>query len=90
MKLHKLSVHFVIEEMIESSFIEKISVALDSFLGKNPIPIDLAIHSLNILFYIHLWKLRNLLTKVNMLYHIFSLTKFRAKFLKMTVLIMPK
>ena len=64
MKLNKISVYFMNEEMAENSFIERISEALDSFVSKNPVPTDFAIHSINILFYVHLWKLRSLLTKV--------------------------
>ncbi len=64
MKLNKLSVYFVVEEMAEDPFVDKISATLDTFLKKYPLPMDFIIHSINILFYVHLWKLRILLSKV--------------------------
>ena len=64
MKLNKLSVYFVVEEMAEDPFVDKISATLDTFLKKYPLPMDFIVHSINILFYVHLWKLRILLTKV--------------------------
>jgi len=54
----------VIEELSDSSILTKIIEALDTFIGKYPVHTDFAIHSLNIFFYVHLWKLKNLLTKV--------------------------
>lgn len=64
MKLHKISIHFIVEEMADNSFIDKISDALESFVNKFPVPADFALHAINILFYVHLWKLRTLLSKV--------------------------
>ena len=68
MKLNKLSVYFVVEEMAEDPFVDKISTSLDSFLEKSPLHMDFIVHSLNVLFYVHLWKLRILLTKVKFLF----------------------
>ena len=85
MKLHKISVHFIVEEMADNNFIDKISDALESFVNKFPVPADFALHAINILFYVHLWKLRLLLTKVRKRSEKYSKNYIRLILLKKTV-----